>query len=127
MIEIGRAQWHLVNSSGTYFVEVTFANGCTGQSAALLHQLVSVTELSSNSIFVYPNPASEQVNIEFVNFYSQIELKLVDQLGRILLERNYSNVNKIKLDISSFKAGVYHVILTDNKGFSQKTKITKVN
>jgi PKD repeat protein len=68
-----------------------------------------------NDIFVYPNPSSgkftfyyEMFNIEDVN------VKLVDISGHLILENNYSQASEIyeNIDISAYNDGLYLLILT---------------
>ncbi len=69
-------------------------------------------------IQVYPNPASDQLNIESSELISQIEIS--DLSGRIILQQEAGN-KKVTIDISSLKVGVYNVVVKNsNHSFVKK-------
>jgi trimeric autotransporter adhesin len=67
-------------------------------------------DLNENSINVYPNPASDQLNIN-ANFGSKIniDIKVCDILGRILIGLQRDAVNQLSetIDISNLQPGMY--------------------
>jgi hypothetical protein len=73
-----------------------------------------INETSKNEFMViYPNPVNNDL---FINFNSNlsnsnINLKIYDYLGNIMIEGNYLNVqsNEMKLDVSELPAGSYVV------------------
>jgi hypothetical protein len=73
---------------------------------------VGVTENSeacSDEIFLFPNPAQDIININFINFEPSIEkVEIIDILGRTIMTGTYENPSEqMKLDISDLPAGVY--------------------
>ncbi len=84
----------------------------------------SFIEMTKAYISVYPNPATDIVNIK-INISSETETLLVkDITGRTILETNISE--NISLDISNFKSGIYFFIIKNNKGKSYIKKISKL-
>ncbi|MFL5763806.1 MAG: T9SS type A sorting domain-containing protein [Bacteroidia bacterium] len=78
-----------------------------------------------SQIELYPNPASETVNM-VVNLdkASKASIKVYNMIGEVVTEQNSSmnsGKNNIKLDISGYNTGVYFVTaLIDGKSYSQK-------
>jgi hypothetical protein len=71
-----------------------------------------------------PNPATEQVVLQYVSSASQsASIQLVDLTGRVVLEQKADVVegtNNISLQIGQLQAGVYSVLLQSADGIGQK-------
>jgi len=74
---------------------------------------------SNNSFSVFPQPASNQIEIE-TNETIQ-SYKIFDLNGKILSEENYLN-NKI-IDVANLPKGIYLLQLLNNKNFISTKKI----
>lgn len=87
----------------------------------------SISDISSETIFsIYPNPASEEINIQNLNFNNGNEIEIYSMLG----EKIYFSNLKSKLttiDISNFRKGVYIVEMKNasRKSFSTKKLVIK--
>jgi len=82
----------------------------------------SFIELTDAFISVYPNPAKDIINIE-INISSEMHnLTIKDVTGRSVLDLEFNE--HVRLDISSFKPGIYFLMFKDN---SEKTYIKKIN
>lgn len=81
---------------------------------------LSVDELSSNEVVLFPNPASDIVTIE--NAGTNASVELIDVNGRtVLVDRVAQN----GVNVSSLAAGVYNVIINSDEGVSN-TRLTIV-
>jgi hypothetical protein len=82
---------------------------------------VGINELSNNTLSLYPNPATEVVNIVSSN-----DIKTIDVLNYIG-QTVYSNKNMAQktaqLNVTGFRSGVYFVKVTTTGGI-KTTKIT---
>lgn len=65
----------------------------------------------AQSIQVHPNPAKTYANIEGLS--GHYKLKLVDIMGRVILEENISTWDTYRLDISKLSNGAYAIGLLD--------------
>ena len=75
-----------------------------------------------NQIIVYPNPtSSNNITIEIKENYIT-NIQVLDIMGRILIDKYYNNSNKVKLDLTDLKQGVYMLIVNNNSK-SHKQKI----
>lgn len=63
-------------------------------------------------LLVYPNPASEEIHLDFgKSVYSPITFKVSDNTGRVLINEIRQNTHEIILDVSLLEAGRYFVSL----------------
>lgn len=65
---------------------------------------------------IFPNPAMNTITIEFDNpLQSKFELKIINNLGKEILNRSIFKENSIMIDISNLDAGVYTYILQSSE------------
>ena len=81
----------------------------------------SISSLNSDDIMIYPNPASDEIFINFnsTNYY---DIKLIDILGRELVYRQEVN-NFIHIKTSEFSQGTYFIRIEDQLGVLQTYKV----
>lgn len=108
--------------AGDYTVIVTDANGCTTQSAG--------TVLNTDEIFnpiswsVYPNPASEVLNVE-VEKSGKKNFVLYDMTGRVVQEFMTAD-QRLILNLSNIAFGEYVLRVFDTEEVLFETKVLKV-
>ncbi len=86
----------------------------------------SKNNLSSDmNVLVYPNPASEFVNI-YVSKKSEYKVALFDLTGKRMLQSVVFN-EEIKINVEEIPAGIYFVEVTDNKTNEKITKKCVIN
>jgi hypothetical protein len=73
-------------------------------------------ELSSSSIF--PNPASDYINVSLKQTSIKFNLCIYDSFGRIVYSRDLANApadqSLIRVDVSDYSNGLYFVLVTDS-------------
>lgn len=80
------------------------------------------TEALEN-VLIYPNPASEKMHFDFgKNIDSPITLEVVDNTGRILINKIYENTPEILLNVGLLEAGRYIVSLN----IGEETKVFSI-
>jgi len=62
--------------------------------------------LSESSVRVFPNPASDWLNITWKTFSTETQITIVDILGRQVYDTE-TNSNEIKIDVSNLSFGLY--------------------
>lgn len=86
----------------------------------------SCNDLSINSLNVYPNPASSNINIELKLYKKEtISFSIYDNTGRLVREENTqtyeSGFNTVNIDINNLDQGIYILkATTNNKEFVHK-------
>ena len=111
---------YVPTQSGIYYCIVTDVNACTGTSNSINWIFPGISiPVAVTDVMIYPNPARDVINIRFNSGNEKLVLKIVDAVGRQVLEEEIFE-DRV-LDISPLKAGVYQCIFTgDVKMFSQK-------
>ena len=85
---------------------------------------LSVADLKNNTISIYPNPVSDQFQINLNNQQKILNLKILDVNGRIV-KRIKPNLSRNTYQLSNLKAGIYFLLLETDKGRLEK-KIIKI-
>jgi Secretion system C-terminal sorting domain len=79
------------------------------------------TVLNGRSISLYPNPVSNELQIQFSDT-RQRYISLCNILGQTI--SSFQSDNKhIAIDVSTFTSGIYTVMIKDENGLSQNSKI----
>jgi hypothetical protein len=104
-------QSYQVLATGNYAVEVTVGN-CTEVSPCEFVDVTGLTELTTEFIHVYPNPASTTLNVETENGGA---LEFYDVSGKLIYASNV-NAGKTELNVSMLATGTYNVRLTTATG-----------
>ncbi|HBS88489.1 MAG TPA: hypothetical protein DEA97_18160 [Bacteroidales bacterium] len=122
-----------VNFNTSYMITIHDANECivsgghycpipkSGDGATYTDE----NEMSGN-ILVYPNPANDKLNIQFIYDQENVSVSLIDILGKehILLENKTVNGNEIELDLSNYSSGIYIISIKTLDGvYSEKIQI----
>ncbi|MBS1634578.1 MAG: T9SS type A sorting domain-containing protein, partial [Bacteroidetes bacterium] len=95
-----------------YTVTGTDANNCS-QQAVVTVTVSTCTDvqnmLAAGIIQVYPNPASNEVNVES---NSEIQsVTIMDALGKLEYQSEQVNSNQLRINIENYRAGIYFVIV----------------
>ena len=111
------------NSDGSPFgLWVAFASG--GDLIELEKNILKAEKFSKNTFTIFPNPASNILNITMPNNKKINSLKVVDVTGRIVI--NNSSMPNNTIDISNLLNGIYMLqIGIDGNNYSQKFIVRK--
>lgn len=103
-------------SPGVYTVTIRDANGCETGRQVEVFESVSIEEQEEFTFTLYPNPASEAVNITW-EAWSPTSLKVFDNLGNLVEQRDIAkvNMNQLRIDISNLPNAIYTVQLEDGE------------
>ena len=80
----------------------------------------SVEELLNKGFIIYPNPASEKLNLH-VDATTISSYQIIDFLGRVILSSDVNNLKLVKANISSLKSGAYLVKVQTPFGNAQRS------
>ncbi|MES2701897.1 MAG: Ig-like domain-containing protein [Bacteroidota bacterium] len=112
--------------NGNYKVQVTDTNGCQSLSAAFpltnfgSGGTTGITQVSSDEVLIYPNPAQTVVHIEAA-YPVRVTLSGID--GRIVAEQ--SGNAKVDININSLADGIYMVRVYNGNGLVKVEKLVK--
>ena len=93
--------------NNVYVDDITIADGAVG-----------INEISSSSMLIYPNPATDQLTISFQASQSDLAVvRLMDSAGRIVCEKSVSpspGKTLVSMDVSVLAKGFYVASLSSN-------------
>jgi len=113
-----------VNNNGTYYVEVTDANGCFGSDTInVAFSFAGLGNIDNLEISLYPNPS----NGIFTLSLSQVpapntQIRLVDELGQVLYANALQSQTQ-SFDFSYLRAATYYVQVISSEYSITKTII----
>ncbi len=88
---------------------------------------IGINEITKKNILkLYPNPSSNEINIDFKEISSGI-ISISDMYGREIFNQKISYLDKFKLATSSFISGIYYVKYTNTNGNSFVSSFIKLN
>lgn len=121
---------HNYSASGTYTVTLTATNGnCESiDSFDVVITIAAIEELSTvSSAKMYPNPASDIVNIELnLKENSDITLSIVDNSGKVIQVETASLLegkNVKTLNTSTLSSGYYNVVISTENTVAKTIKL----
>ncbi len=88
--------------------------------AVLLPTLTSVKDLNETVMSVFPNPATNQLNLEFPEemINQAVSIDLVNTNGKVM--KNWQlNGQNTKIDVSQYPTGMYFLLLTSDAHFAK--------
>jgi hypothetical protein len=121
---------YVPTKSGTYLVKTRNENNCSAESPGFVFALNSHADVPYSFdpldlINVYPNPAHDQIIIEYPRFAKMaLDLQVTDLLGNTLAHYSRDagrNVDPLLIDIHSFPTGTYIL----NYSFGAEVKAVK--
>ena len=103
-----------------YIVIATGGSGCNSDTATVHVKVktkeipVGIDEVDAAIVNVYPNPATEVINIEAEGL-QRVEVYTVE--GRLVMDREYNNVNgSVAISTDELEAGVYGIRVSTANG-----------
>ncbi len=106
-----------------YTINISNSSGArkSGATSAINTPTVVVDNTDSE---LYPNPAND-VLVVMVEARDGAHLQLLNISGKIMIDRNYTNSEEVRIDVSAFEKGIY--ILSIENGGGKITKRVIVN
>jgi PKD repeat protein len=105
-----------VSGAGTFPITYSFTqNGCTGSATASItvDACASLSETVSETILIYPNPATEKVTISGINMTEYTSVSLYDAAGRHLSTWNVTSETML-FDLKELSSGTYTLRFSGN-------------
>lgn len=101
---------------------------CKGFSVGFINDVgIRDQEIKTFEVNLYPNPASQILTIESDDITTFTKLLVYDIVGKIILEKPLTDQNseRLSLDLSDLKEGLYYVEIHTNSGAIQRKKVIK--
>lgn len=114
---------YMVSLKGDYYVMVTLSNCSSDPSNTISFVPTGIENIDKNRIIeVYPNPISNELNIEVQGNNENLAFEILNSIGQVVYKGNIMKKNT--LQTKNFAPGVYLVKLTNGQTFEFK-KIIK--
>lgn len=119
----------LVSGIFKYYVTTIYKNSADNQilcepssdTLQVIFPAVGINELNNSQIMVYPNPATEVVYVK--SDYRINTVEIMNYVGQTVNTISNIDVNNMKINVATLKAGVYFVKVTTTEGV-RSVKIT---
>ena len=116
---------HEYTTTGSFTVSLTISGPAGSSTETKTDYILIPVGISDNEpevIMIYPNPATDLLNIDFPNSARRkLILQTID--GKALFERMTSHKSET-IDLSGFDQGIY-ILIIEAKGETTKTKVVK--
>lgn len=96
----------------TFCVTVTDANGCTASDCIFIDNITGISSAELETTTIYPNPATNVLNIRSTKALSDVIITLTSASGQIAKEVRLDRLNDITtIDLSRITGGIYFLQL----------------
>lgn len=117
--------FHLPNSNGIYYCEVTDENGCVAESNFIEFNFTGITDVEKlYDVSVYPNPTESNVTVDITfNRSLDASIEVTDITGRqIIAPIMFNDVSERvqTFDFSALSSGLYYVQIKTIDGVISK-------
>ena len=126
LANLGKISWDLSTTpAGTqYSIKITDDDGkapfAQCDSAFTIYDETNVHDIALSNISLYPNPASNFIDVAGVPENSR--LKLINSLGQEIQLLSLNDSNNIRIDLSGLQSGIYYLQINS----SNEVKIEKI-
>ena len=106
-------------NNGEYTIKQLANNQCFNDSTQKIVNIKNVG-INDNNLFIrniYPNPTSDNLNIDFESKFNG-KLEIYNALGQRVLAHYLDNLEYVKIDISKFASNIYYIKLSTDANFS---------
>ncbi len=103
---------HTGLNSGAYTITVTDEAGCMVTETFMVGTLNVDAQVADKQLNVYPNPATNQINIDLANVClgSSIEVDIMNVIGKNAISRRFDNLDGIislNMSVAELSPGIY--------------------
>lgn len=120
---------HTYATQGTYTVclEAISANNCTQTTCTdITVGTLSVNDKNSSiDLQIYPNPTTENIQINFTNTQKNVKISVLDMNGKTLLSKNAEQVGPVTISVKHLSAGSYILKVSSKESESKHVFIKK--
>ncbi|NOR87772.1 MAG: T9SS type A sorting domain-containing protein, partial [Bacteroidales bacterium] len=125
----------IVNESnaGTFEYSCLVMNedGCESEESIhiVYHNCIGIDEFDSRSISIYPNPNDGIFTLSITNVSQEVEVRVIDFAGRLILEEKMLDITANKLEkqynFNDYERGVYFLRITHGDSVSYKKVVVQ--
>lgn len=119
-IEVDDANWSTLNWTTYPFFfdsQTSFSNLCPNTC------IIGISKNNFSNLSLYPNPTTGNITIDLGITKNDVKTTVTNNLGQIILTKNYTSINYINLDLD-YPKGIYFLTL-ETKGEVVTKKLIK--
>lgn len=87
--------------------------------------VVGLNEINTTNFSIYPNPASELVNVTLPKDITRYDIEINDAAGRVVLSEKAQSQTKFQINISDWPTGIYQFHIISNGVTSTQQMIVR--
>lgn len=108
--------------TGVGEIQITWSNayGCESTQFYAVNVDVSVQEIVTSNLRIYPNPTRDMVNIQWDFMNENTYLSVFDNAGKLLSTNKLNNQSLQQVDLSVYENGVYQLRLSNENAVIMK-------
>lgn len=112
-------------TQGTNEVDFSTAGNIVDIGAYEYQAGLSITDnpMQANAVYAYPNPTKDILTL--INLTEHESIAVYDVLGRKQTIQQQRNPNRLKLNVSNLKRGLYFINVTNNNGNTKAIRFIK--
>lgn len=114
---------HFANETTGYAVGNYYNHGIIWRNGNGINETMKTqNEDTSHVLNIFPNPASQEINVEIQNLDTQkVEISIFDESGKKVYSQTFFNKNIVNVDVKNFPKGIYVLkVETDKQNYSKK-------
>ena len=122
--EGGGGSWSIKDNNGTVILSESDVNYGAMDSGLIKNTTASLDEMAAQNVQVYPNPATDVVNVSFENT-NDTYISVMDLQGRVLSTQKASGANGtqvVSISTEGFAQGTY-VVSVQSNGLTSNSNI----
>jgi hypothetical protein len=112
-----------VNGLHKYYVTSAYEEGESGPSNIEIILIDGIENLVNGSELVYPNPFTDEINIQFEN--NIYAVKVINSSGQMILWEDQINNEFYKINLESQPTGIYNIRIESENGWINRKVIKK--
>ncbi|TAJ12570.1 DUF4465 domain-containing protein [Marinilabiliaceae bacterium JC017] len=105
---LGKTQITLKGTSNGKSVETSFT--------VTVNTATGINEVKQMQMKLYPNPCQDYLWLEMDNYNGEVFISVVNIAGNVVMQKQFHNISKEKLDMSGLPAGTYLIQLQTTDG-----------
>ena len=106
--------------NGDLYVRVVLYNACGTDTVQLGWPLTVDNFVSEEAVTVYPNPATEHLNISVGGGAMVKQITVLNNLGAVVSATEHNSVHKVSVNVAMLPAGNYFVKIETDRGVVNK-------
>ncbi len=112
----GETNQSFTPSTGGSYAVVCTQNACVDTSSCYTVSFVGIEDIGlQGSVKVYPNPASDMLNIEMGKVYELTDVRILNILGKEVIHKRFEREQLLKINLAKLSYGPYFVQIQTSK------------